>query len=266
MVATVARVLAPVLGGRALGGLRGRRWREHAGSARSALAVLDAEPERVGARGGRERLPAARAAGLRRRRRRRLRPGHDQRGQRRRNFLADRQRHGWRRARSAGRRRHLPVAAVRRGARDARTGWRCSTGRSRAPSCRCSRQPRCATAGAQKVVLGGASYGGALALSEAHKVRPPLAGVLSFGGEITLPGSRRPARHQEVARAAAPDQQRAGPLLRQPERAAAAPPAPRTRRPSSCCRDRRTAWSCSTPRSRLRSAAAVDRYLARVLS
>ena len=43
-------------------------------------------------------------------------------------------------------------------------------------------------AGAQKVVLGGASYGGALALSEAHKVRPPLAGVLSFGGEITLPG------------------------------------------------------------------------------
>ena len=41
---------------------------------------------------------------------------------------------------------------------------------------------------AQKVVLGGASYGGALALSEAHKVRPPLAGVLSFGGEITLPG------------------------------------------------------------------------------
>ena len=43
-------------------------------------------------------------------------------------------------------------------------------------------------AGATKVVLGGASYGGALALSEAHKVRPPLAGVLSFGGEITLPG------------------------------------------------------------------------------
>lgn len=43
-------------------------------------------------------------------------------------------------------------------------------------------------AGAQKVVLGGASYGGALALSEAHKVRPRPAGVLSFGGEITLPG------------------------------------------------------------------------------
>jgi hypothetical protein len=43
-------------------------------------------------------------------------------------------------------------------------------------------------AGARKVVLGGASYGGALALSEAHQVRPPLAGVLSFGGELTLPG------------------------------------------------------------------------------
>ena len=43
-------------------------------------------------------------------------------------------------------------------------------------------------AGAQKVVLGGASYGGFLAMSEAHRVRPRLAGVLSFGGEITLPG------------------------------------------------------------------------------
>ncbi len=43
-------------------------------------------------------------------------------------------------------------------------------------------------AGARKVVLGGASYGGALAMSEAHRVRPKLSGVLSFGGELTLPG------------------------------------------------------------------------------
>ena len=43
-------------------------------------------------------------------------------------------------------------------------------------------------AGARKVVLGGASYGGALALSEAYRVRPRLAGVLTLGGEITLPG------------------------------------------------------------------------------
>jgi dienelactone hydrolase len=43
-------------------------------------------------------------------------------------------------------------------------------------------------AGARKVVLGGASYGGALALSEAHRLRPRLAGVVSFGGELTLPG------------------------------------------------------------------------------
>jgi dienelactone hydrolase len=43
-------------------------------------------------------------------------------------------------------------------------------------------------AGVKKVVLGGASYGGALALSEAYRVRPRLAGVLSFGGELTLPG------------------------------------------------------------------------------
>jgi pimeloyl-ACP methyl ester carboxylesterase len=43
-------------------------------------------------------------------------------------------------------------------------------------------------AGVRKVVLGGASYGGALALSEAYRVRPRLAGVLSFGGELTLPG------------------------------------------------------------------------------
>lgn len=43
-------------------------------------------------------------------------------------------------------------------------------------------------AGVQKVVLGGASLGGAFALSEAYRVRPRLAGVLSFGGEITLPG------------------------------------------------------------------------------
>jgi len=44
------------------------------------------------------------------------------------------------------------------------------------------------SAGARKVVLGGASYGGALAMSEAYRVRPRLAGVLSFGGELTLPG------------------------------------------------------------------------------
>jgi hypothetical protein len=43
-------------------------------------------------------------------------------------------------------------------------------------------------AGARRVVLGGASYGGALALSKAHEVTPRLAGVLSFGGELTLPG------------------------------------------------------------------------------
>ena len=43
-------------------------------------------------------------------------------------------------------------------------------------------------AGVRKVVLGGASYGGALALSEAHRVRPRPAGVVSFGGELTLPG------------------------------------------------------------------------------
>ena len=43
-------------------------------------------------------------------------------------------------------------------------------------------------AGVKQVVLGGASYGGALALSEAYRVRPRLAGVVSFGGELTLPG------------------------------------------------------------------------------
>ena len=43
-------------------------------------------------------------------------------------------------------------------------------------------------AGADRVVLGGASYGGALAMSVAHRVRPRLAGVLSFGGELRLPG------------------------------------------------------------------------------
>jgi hypothetical protein len=43
-------------------------------------------------------------------------------------------------------------------------------------------------AGADRVVLGGASYGGALAMSEAHRARPRLAGVLSLGGELRLPG------------------------------------------------------------------------------
>ncbi len=43
-------------------------------------------------------------------------------------------------------------------------------------------------AGVQDVVLGGASQGGALAMSQAHLLRPPPAGVLSFGGELTLPG------------------------------------------------------------------------------
>jgi hypothetical protein len=43
-------------------------------------------------------------------------------------------------------------------------------------------------AGVTKVVLGGASLGGAFALSQAHAVQPRLAGVMSFGGELTLPG------------------------------------------------------------------------------
>ena len=43
-------------------------------------------------------------------------------------------------------------------------------------------------AGADRVVLGGASYGGALAMSVAHRARPRLAGVLSLGGELRLPG------------------------------------------------------------------------------
>ena len=42
-------------------------------------------------------------------------------------------------------------------------------------------------AGATKVVLAGASLGGAFALSEAYRVRPRLAGVMTFGGELTLP-------------------------------------------------------------------------------
>ena len=43
-------------------------------------------------------------------------------------------------------------------------------------------------AGVARVVLGGASYGGALAMSQAHRVRPRLAGVLALGGELRLPG------------------------------------------------------------------------------
>lgn len=43
-------------------------------------------------------------------------------------------------------------------------------------------------AGVGKVVLAGASQGGALAMSEAYRVRPRPAGVLSFSGELTLPG------------------------------------------------------------------------------
>jgi hypothetical protein len=43
-------------------------------------------------------------------------------------------------------------------------------------------------AGVQQVVLGGASYGGAKAMSVDHTGRPRLAGVLSFGGELQLPG------------------------------------------------------------------------------
>jgi hypothetical protein len=43
-------------------------------------------------------------------------------------------------------------------------------------------------AGADRVVLGGASYGGALAMSVAHRARPRLAGVFSLGGELRLPG------------------------------------------------------------------------------
>jgi pimeloyl-ACP methyl ester carboxylesterase len=43
-------------------------------------------------------------------------------------------------------------------------------------------------AGSRRVVLAGASMGGAYALADAHKVRPRLAGVMSFSGETTLRG------------------------------------------------------------------------------
>ena len=93
-------------------------------------------------------------------------------------------------------------------------------------------------AGAQKVVLGGASYGGFLAMSEAHKVRAWQAGVLSFGGEITLPGlDGRPGIRKWQ-----------GPLLD------SCVACTRDRRRSSCCPARRTAWTCSTTPSRPGSA------------
>ncbi|WP_395657531.1 alpha/beta hydrolase [Nocardioides sp.] len=43
-------------------------------------------------------------------------------------------------------------------------------------------------AGAREVVFGGASFGGATVMSEAHRLRPAPAGVFSLGGELTLPG------------------------------------------------------------------------------
>jgi dienelactone hydrolase len=43
--------------------------------------------------------------------------------------------------------------------------------------------------GVRRVVLAGASLGGAYALADAHVVRPRLAGVLSLSGEPTLQGS-----------------------------------------------------------------------------
>ena len=42
--------------------------------------------------------------------------------------------------------------------------------------------------GVRRVVLAGASLGGAYALADAHSIRPRLAGVLSFSGELTLRG------------------------------------------------------------------------------
>jgi hypothetical protein len=40
--------------------------------------------------------------------------------------------------------------------------------------------------GVRRVVLAGASLGGAYALADAHGIRPPPAGVISFSGELTL--------------------------------------------------------------------------------
>jgi pimeloyl-ACP methyl ester carboxylesterase len=42
--------------------------------------------------------------------------------------------------------------------------------------------------GVRRVVLAGASLGGAYALADAHSIRPRLAGVVSFSGELTLRG------------------------------------------------------------------------------
>jgi hypothetical protein len=43
-------------------------------------------------------------------------------------------------------------------------------------------------AGARRIVLGGASFGGATAMSVAHAVAPAPVGVVSLGGELSLPG------------------------------------------------------------------------------
>ena len=108
-------------------------------------------------------------------------------------------------------------------------------------------------AGVQKVVLGGASYGGAMALSQAHRVRPRLAGVLSFGGEIRLPGFDGSAEIRKWR----------GPLLQisseedgyfGSQDARELRRLHRGRRRSSCCPARRTVWTCSRIPSRPRSA------------
>lgn len=45
-----------------------------------------------------------------------------------------------------------------------------------------------AQTGVRRIVLGGASLGGAFALADAHRIRPRPAGVLSFSGELTVDG------------------------------------------------------------------------------
>jgi pimeloyl-ACP methyl ester carboxylesterase len=42
--------------------------------------------------------------------------------------------------------------------------------------------------GVRRIVLAGASLGGAYALADAHTIRPRLGGVMSFSGELTLRG------------------------------------------------------------------------------
>ena len=153
---------------------------------------------------------------------------------------------GRRRARPAGRRRHLPVAAVRRGARDDVPGRAVRLERATLRAARARGRPRCGTPEPRRWCWAGPRTAAPSRCPRRTGYGHGWQASLSFGGELTLPGFDGRAGIRKWRGPLLALEQQAGRLLRQPRTRDSCADCIPDQRPSSWCRATRTAWTCST--------------------